>query len=57
MTAYTPPPIPVKTWLQLLGLNSEPEAAAHAKRMINRNFGSVDLAVLYIEQCQLKKAG
>jgi hypothetical protein len=50
MAAYTPPPILVLTWLQLLSLNSEPEAAAHAKQMINRNFGSVDLATMYLQQ-------
>jgi hypothetical protein len=57
MSQYAPPPILVKTWLQLLGLNSEPEAVAHAKRMINLNFGSVDLAVIHFEQCQMKKVG
>ena len=57
MTSYTPPPILVNTWLQLLGLNSEPETSYHAKKMLIRNFGSVDLAIVYLEQCQLKKAG
>jgi len=57
MSNYAPPPILVLTWLQLLGLNSEKEASEHAKRMINRNFGSVDLATVYLEQCKLKKTG
>ena len=43
MSQYAPPPILVKTWLQLFGLNSEPEAAAHAKRMINKISVSCDL--------------
>jgi hypothetical protein len=55
MSQYKPPPILVNTWLQLLGLNSEPEATENAKKMINRNFGSVDLAILYLEQCHLQK--
>jgi hypothetical protein len=57
MSHYAPPPILVNTWLQLLGLNSEKEASDHALRMINKNFGSIDLAIMYLEQCQLKKAG
>lgn len=57
MPRYTPPPILVNTWLQLLGLSSEKEASDHARRMINKNFGSVDLAIIYLEQCHLKKAG
>mgnify|MGYP003671625768 CR=1 len=57
MAAYTPPPILVLTWIQLISSDLEPEAIAHAQRMINLNFGSVDLAVMYLEQCQMKKAG
>jgi hypothetical protein len=57
MSTYTPPPVLVNTWLQLISQNSEPEAIEHAKNMINRNFGSVDLAIMYLHQCQLKKAG
>jgi hypothetical protein len=41
----------------LIDLRSSAEARAHAKRMINRNFGSVDLAFAYLEQNQQQKAG
>ena len=36
----------------LINLSSSDEARDHAKRMINRNFGSVDLAITYLEQSQ-----
>jgi hypothetical protein len=52
MSQYCPPPVLVKTWLMLIDLRSSAEARAHAKRMINRNFGSIDLAIIYIEQNQ-----
>lgn len=51
----TPPPILVLTWIQLNSSDLELEVIVHAKRMINLNFGSVDLAVIYLEQCQIKK--
>jgi hypothetical protein len=54
VSQYSPPPILVKTWLQLISSNYEPEATEHAKKMINRNFGSVDLAIAYLEQNQVK---
>jgi len=57
MSHYCPPPVLVKTWLMLIDLRSSAEARAHAKRMINRNFGSVDLAFAYLEQNQQQKAG
>ncbi|WP_157884320.1 hypothetical protein [Paraglaciecola hydrolytica] len=57
MSQYTPPVILVRTWLQLISLNSEKEARDHAKKMINDNFGSVDLAIIYLEQNQFKKTG
>ena len=38
----------------LINLSSSDEAIDHAKRMINRNFGSVDLAIAYLEQNQVK---
>ena len=50
MSNYCPPPVLVKTWLMLINLSSEEDARKHAKRMINRNFGSVDLAFDYLEQ-------
>jgi len=34
----------------LIDLRSSAEARAHAKRMIDLNFGSVDLAITYLEQ-------
>jgi hypothetical protein len=52
MSEYCPPPVLVKTWLMLINLSSSDEARDHAKRMINRNFGSVDLAITYLEQSQ-----
>jgi hypothetical protein len=54
MSQYAPPLILVNTWLQLISSNYEPEATEHAKKMINRNFGSVDLAIAYLEQKQIK---
>jgi len=52
MAQYIPPIVLVKTWLQLVNFSTEKEARDHSKRMINRNFGSVDLAITYIEQNQ-----
>jgi hypothetical protein len=50
MSQHCPPPVLVKTWLMLINLSFYDEARDHAKRMINRNFGSVDLANTYLEQ-------
>ena len=54
MTQYCPPPVLVKAWLMLINSRSSDsdEARAHAKRMIDVNFGSVDLAIIYLEQSQ-----
>jgi hypothetical protein len=52
MKQYIPPIVLVKTWLQLVNFSTEKEARDHSKRMINRNFGSVDLAIAYLEQNQ-----
>jgi hypothetical protein len=52
MSHYIPPIALVKTWLQLVSFSTEKEARNHSKRMINRNFGSIDLAITYIEQNQ-----
>jgi disulfide oxidoreductase YuzD len=52
MSQYIPPIALVKTWLQLVNFSTEKEAKDHSKRMINRNFGSIDLAITYIEQNQ-----
>ena len=52
MSQYCPPPVLVKTWLMLINSRSSDsdEARAHAKRMIDVNFGSVDLAIIYLDQ-------
>ena len=50
MSQYCPPPVLVKTWLMLINLRFYDEARVRAKRMIDVNFGSVDLAVIYLEQ-------
>jgi hypothetical protein len=47
---YTPPIALIKTWLEVLRSDVDKEAILHVKRMLNRNFGSVDLAVMYLEQ-------
>ncbi len=52
MPQYNPPIALIKTWLQLVSFSTEKEVSDHSKRMINRNFGSVDLAITYIEQNQ-----
>jgi hypothetical protein len=52
MSPCNPPIALVKTWLQLVSFSTEKEVSNHSKRMINRNFGSVDLAIIYIEQNQ-----
>jgi hypothetical protein len=52
MTQNNPPIVLVKTWLQLVNFSTEEEVRNHSKRMINRNFGSIDLAIIYIEQSQ-----
>jgi hypothetical protein len=52
MSQYIPPIVLVKTWLQLIKFSTEKEARDHSKRMINRNFGSVELAIAYLEQNQ-----
>jgi hypothetical protein len=57
MSHYIPPIVLVKTWLQLVNFCTEKEVRDHSKRMINRNFGSVDLAITYVEQNQQQKAG
>jgi hypothetical protein len=54
MPQSIPPIVLVQTWLQLLSLSSEKEAQTHAKRMLARAFGSVDLALEYIDQTDHK---
>jgi hypothetical protein len=50
MSQYCPPTVLVKTWLLLINSRSSDEARVRAKKMINLNFGSVDLATIYLEQ-------
>tara|TARA_R110001583_G_scaffold188684_1_gene351040 strand:- start:16161 stop:16319 length:159 start_codon:yes stop_codon:yes gene_type:complete len=50
MPQHTPPIVLVQTWLQLLNSGAEKEAQTHAKRMLDGAFGSIDLAIEYIEQ-------
>jgi hypothetical protein len=57
MSKYTPPIVLVTTWLQLINLSTEDDARKHTKKMIKINFGSVDLAIVYIQQNQSKKIG
>jgi hypothetical protein len=49
MKQLTPPDVLVKTWIELLKLASDDEAHIHAKRMLIRAFGSIDLAFIYAE--------
>ena len=56
MNAYNPPTtLLVRTWFQILSSQEDPEALKHAKQIIERNFGSVELACLYLEQVEQKK--
>jgi hypothetical protein len=45
-----PPFVLVKTWLELSTNAEEKEAINHAKRMLIRTFGSIEIAVIYMEQ-------
>jgi hypothetical protein len=47
---YTPPVALVNTWLEVFRSNYDEEATQRVKNKLERNFGSVDLAVMYIEQ-------
>jgi hypothetical protein len=48
--SYTPPVALVNTWLEVFRSNYDEEATQRVKNKLERNFGSVDLAVIYIEQ-------
>jgi hypothetical protein len=50
MTAPTPPIVLVTTWLQILRADTDEEARLHSKRMLNRAFGTAELAAEYVEQ-------
>ena len=49
-----PPTILVKTWLFILTSADEEEARRHAKKMLNNAFGSVEFAIMYLEDCDTK---
>lgn len=44
-----PPKILVKTWLHILSSADEKEARVHAKKMLDRVFGNVEFAIMYLE--------
>jgi hypothetical protein len=54
MSRFSPPIALVQTWLQLVSFSTEKKVRNTYKRMVNRNFGSVDLALVYLEQNQVK---
>jgi hypothetical protein len=51
-----PPSVLVKTWLELSRNSEEKDAMQHANRMLIRAFGSVELAVIYMEQQGLERS-
>jgi len=55
MSPPIPPIVLVRTWLQLLRADADKEAKTHARKMLNNVFGSVDLAVEYLEQIELAR--
>ncbi|MFT6905757.1 MAG: hypothetical protein ACJAS1_002415 [Oleiphilaceae bacterium] len=50
----TPPAMLVKTWLYILSSADEEEARRHAKKMLNDAFGSVEFAIMYLENHEEK---
>ena len=54
MPSPIPPIVLVRTWLQLLRADTDDEAKIHARKMLNNVFGSVDIAVEYVEQIELE---
>jgi hypothetical protein len=51
-----PPFVLVKTWLELSTNSGEKDAQQHAKRMLIKAFGSVEVAVIYMEQQGLDRS-
>jgi len=45
-----PPTVLLKTWLELLKWSDDEEQHRHAKRMLVRHFGSVDIACMFAEE-------
>jgi hypothetical protein len=50
MKQLPPPFVLVKTWLQLLRNAEGKDMLRHAKCMLVKAFGSVEIAVIYLEQ-------
>jgi hypothetical protein len=46
MKQLTPPTVLTKTWIELLKLTSDDEAHIHAKGMLAKTFGSIELAFI-----------
>lgn len=57
MSNSYPPVVLVKTWLQLLTSDTEPQAKQRALRNITSIFATVDSAVTYVDLGELKKVG
>jgi hypothetical protein len=49
-----PPVMLVKTWLYILTSADEEDARRHAKRMLLDVFGSVEVAIMYLEDHEEK---
>jgi hypothetical protein len=49
-----PPAMLVKTWLYILTSADEEDARRHAKKMLNDAFGSVEFAIMYLENHEEK---
>jgi hypothetical protein len=47
----------VKTWMYILTSADEREARLHAKKMLNDAFGSVEFAIMYLENHEEKIEG
>jgi hypothetical protein len=49
-----PPLMLVNTWLYILTSADKNEARRHAKKMLNDAFGSVEFAIMYLENHEEK---
>jgi hypothetical protein len=49
MKQVIPPAVLIKTWIELLKIASDDEAHIHAKQMLAKTFGSIELAFIYAE--------
>ena len=50
MSQQNPPIVLVKTWLQLLSSDMEPEFKIEVERRIIKVFGSVKIAIMYLQE-------